>query len=297
MLVTAVNDRVERDRDVRRPAGNGDTCGVPTTGRSRLTAQQVAELDPYQFMAELGKKVIHPGGRRSTEELLRFAQIDGAHRVLDVGCGVGTTAIEIAERFGCDVTAVDLDEAMLAKAREAVARRDLAAQVTVQAGDIHALPFDDESFDVVIVEAVTMFVDRTRAAAEVVRVCRRGGRVLDHEFIWRKSPTPSVRRIFTGEVCPGIDFKNANDWTELYGRAGLIDLQATTGPFVMMTPGGFVRDEGLAGTIRFGARALSRTAYLRKMAWLIPRMIRAMPYLGYVVVSGTREGAVTALPQ
>ena len=273
-----------------RPPGSGDdTWRVSTGSGTRLTSQQIAELDPYQFMAELGKRVIHPGGRRSTEELLALAQMRGGQRVLDVGCGVGTTAVDIAERFGCEVAAVDIDEAMVAKARETVARRGLDGGVVVRRGDIQALEFDEESFDVVIVEAVTMFVDRFRAASEVLRVCRRGGRVLDHEFIWRKSPTPSVRRIFTGEVCPGIDFDSARDWEQLYRRAGLVDLKSTTGPFAMMTPAGFVRDEGLGGSLRFTARAMSRAAYVRKMAWLMPRMLRAMPYLGYVVVGGTRE--------
>jgi hypothetical protein len=55
-----------------------------------------------------------------------------------------------------------------------------------------------------------------------------------------------------------------------------------------MTPAGFLRDEGLAGTARFVARSVSRPAYIQKMASLMPRMLRAMPYLGYVVVGGTR---------
>lgn len=112
--------------------------------------------------------------------------------------------------------------------------------------------------------------------------------MVDHEFIWRKPPSTSARCIFTGEVCPGIDFDSARDWEELYRRAGLTDLKSTTGPFAMMTPAGFLRDEGLGGAVRFAARAVSRAAYIRKMVWLAPRMIRAMPYLGYVVVTGTR---------
>ncbi len=89
-------------------------------------------------------------------------------------------------------------------------------------------------------------------------------------------------------VCPGIDFDTEADWTGLYREAGLDDLRTTTGPFAMMTPAGFLRDEGLAGSARFIGRVLSRPAYVRKMAWLMPRMLRAMPYLGYVVVGGTR---------
>ena len=40
---------------------------------THLTATEVAQLDPYAFLALLGKRVIHPGGRRSSEELFRRA--------------------------------------------------------------------------------------------------------------------------------------------------------------------------------------------------------------------------------
>jgi hypothetical protein len=106
---------------------------------------------------------------------------------------------------------------------------------------------------------------------------------MDHRFA-----ELGPRELFMGKVCPGIDFDTEQDWTGLYRAAGLQDLHTTTGPFAMMTPTGFLRDEGLAGTARFMCRAISRPAYIRKMAWLMPRMLRAMPYLGYVVMGGTR---------
>ena len=133
-----------------------------------------------------------------------------------------------------------------------------------------------------------MFVHRRRAASEVVRVCRHGGRVIDHEFIWRKPPPAGARDLSMVKVCPGIDFDTEADWTRLYTEAGITDLQTTTGPFAMMTPAGFLRDEGIIGTARFMARSVSRPVYIEKMAWLMPRMLRAMPYLGYIVVGGTR---------
>jgi len=54
--------------------------------KSRLTAAEVEALDPYALMAVLGKRVIHPGGRSSTEELLACADFQAGQRVLDVGC-------------------------------------------------------------------------------------------------------------------------------------------------------------------------------------------------------------------
>jgi SAM-dependent methyltransferase len=156
--------------------------------------------------------------------------------VLDAGCGIGTTAAQIARRFDCQVVALDINEANLNRARCTVEQIGVDDRVAVRRGDIEQLEFDDERFDVVLVEAVTMFVDRKRAAAEVARVCRRGGRVVDHEFIWRKPPPPGPRDLFMGRVCPGIDFDTEADWIGLYREAGLDDLRTTTGPFAMMTP-------------------------------------------------------------
>ncbi|MGH7458135.1 MAG: class I SAM-dependent methyltransferase [Longimicrobiaceae bacterium] len=254
-----------------------------------LLDREVERIDPYAFMALLGKKVIHPGGRRSTAEMFGLAGFERGQRVLDVGAGVGTTAIDIAREFGCHVTAVDIDPLMLTRAAANVRAARLTSEVTIASGDIQALDFSDAAFDRVVVEAVTMFVDRPRAASEVVRVCRPGGRVLEHEFIYRKPPTDEVRRIFEGEVCPGIRFDTAEDWLDLYRTAGLDALQVTTGPFEMMTARGMLRDEGLSSLMSMMARMFSRTAYLRKMAWLMPRMRRVSSSLGYVVLVGTKR--------
>ncbi len=133
-----------------------------------------------------------------------------------------------------------------------------------------------------------MFVDRLQAARELVRVCKPGGRVLATEFYWRKPPTPEARHLFLGEVCPGLQFDSLEDWVQLYTAAGLSDVQVETGPFNMMTPAGFLHDEGLINSVAVMGRVMSRLIYARKMAWLMPRLARAVPYLGFILVSGTR---------
>ena len=60
-----------------------------------LSDDEVAQLDPYAFFAVLGKRVIHPGGRPATERLIQRAAFAPGQRVLDVGCGVGTTQSQL----------------------------------------------------------------------------------------------------------------------------------------------------------------------------------------------------------
>lgn len=248
----------------------------------------IKSLDPYAFLAVLGKRVIHPGGRRSTEELFRLADTQPGQRALDVGCGVGTTAIELARRFGADVTAVDISSMMLERALANVRRAGIGERVHVGRGDILALEFADDSFDRVIAEAVTMFVDRPSAAAELVRVCRPGGRVLATEFLWRKPPTDAARELLLGQLCPGMQFDNLDGWLQIYAKAGLADIEVRSGPFELMTARGFIKDEGLVNAAACMARGLAKPARVRKMAWMMPRLRMAVPYLGYVLVAGVK---------
>ena len=245
-------------------------------------------MDPYTFFAYLGKRVIHPGGRRATNELIEMGDFSPGQRVLDVGCGVGTTAIHLAHQFGVEVTAVDISRLMLERAEVNVRRSGVRGRVQVKAGDILHLDFPDSSFDRVVAEAVTMFVDRDRAARELVRVVRPGGLVLATEFHWRKPPTPAAREAFLGQLCPGMLFDTKEDWLRIYGDAGLRDIEVRSGPFEMMTVRGFLGDEGLGGAASFMMHGLARPERVKKLAYVVPRVARAVPYLGYIAVAGRR---------
>ena len=95
-------------------------------------------------------------------------------RVLDVGCGTGVFAREAATRVGPSgkVVGLDLNESMLA-----VARR-LRPEIEWHQGDAMALPFEDDSFDVVGSQFMLMFVpDRVGVIKEMWRVLAPGGRL------------------------------------------------------------------------------------------------------------------------
>ncbi len=89
-------------------------------------------------------------------------------------------------------------------------------------------------------------------------------------------------------MCPGLEFDTVEDWVQIYEAAGLGAIETETGPFEMMTPRGFLADEGVARSMAIMGRVAIRPAHIRKMAWLVPRMARAVPYLGYIVVAATK---------
>lgn len=106
-------------------------------------------------------------------------------RVLEVGCGTGNVWRQNAARMPADVALVlsDLSPGMLAETRARLAGLPLAPEL--RAADAQALPFADESFDLVVANHMLYHVpDRARALAEVRRVLRRGGRLVAGTNHW-----------------------------------------------------------------------------------------------------------------
>jgi SAM-dependent methyltransferase len=254
---------------------------------STRTDDEIAAIEPYVFFAMLGKRVVHPGGRPSTAEIYRMGHFEAEQRVLEVGCGLGATAIDLARRFGCHVTAIDIDPFMVEHAREAVREAGLEALVTVEQADAQRLPYADESFDRVVIEAVTQFLDHIAVAREMVRVCRHGGRVIDHEFAWRRTPPDETRASVEVDLCPS-SIRSNEGWVALYEQFGLKDVEVTTGTPSMLSPFGLVRDEGFAGSMRFVRNVFSRGANRKKTFLVMKQLGKAMPYLGWIVVAGVR---------
>jgi SAM-dependent methyltransferase len=110
------------------------------------------------------------------ELFLPRLRIERGMTVLDVACGAGQIGIPAA-RAGATVTGVDIAANSIATARSRAAAEGLAARF--EEGDAEDLRFDEASFDVVCSLFGAMFAPRPeRVAAELVRVCKPGGRIV-----------------------------------------------------------------------------------------------------------------------
>ncbi|MGZ3553410.1 MAG: class I SAM-dependent methyltransferase [Vulcanimicrobiaceae bacterium] len=109
------------------------------------------------------------------EELCEALDIRSNANVLDVAAGNGNVSLAAARRW-CDVVATDYVPALLDRARERAAAERLS--IEFREADAEALPFSDGSFDVVVSTFGVMFTpDQERAAAELIRVCKHGGKI------------------------------------------------------------------------------------------------------------------------
>ena len=109
------------------------------------------------------------------EQLAEACDLRCDERVLDVAAGTGNATLAAARRGG-RVTSTDYVASLLDRGAErAKAER---FDVSFQVADVEALPFADASFDAVLSTFGVMFApDHAKAASEMVRVCRPGGRI------------------------------------------------------------------------------------------------------------------------
>lgn len=109
------------------------------------------------------------------EQLCEAIDLRAGSKVLDVAAGNGNATLAAARRW-CDVTSTDYVPALLKRGRE----RAVAEHLTVEfrEADAEALPFANASYDVVLSTFGVMFTpDQDKAASELARVCRSGGKI------------------------------------------------------------------------------------------------------------------------
>ncbi len=109
------------------------------------------------------------------ESLCEALDLRSGEKVLDIAAGNGNATLAAARRWA-DVTSTDYVPELLERGRERAMANGLA--VDFQQADAEALPFRDGSFDVVVSTFGVMFTpDQDKAAKEMLRVCRPGGRI------------------------------------------------------------------------------------------------------------------------
>lgn len=109
------------------------------------------------------------------ETLCEALDLRAGQKVLDVAAGNGNVTLAAARRW-CEVVSTDYVPALLERGRERAAAERLA--IEFREADAEALPFADASFDAVVSTFGVMFTaDQDKAAAELVRVCKPGGKI------------------------------------------------------------------------------------------------------------------------
>ena len=153
-----------------------------------------------RFGAEYGQKLSTRGFRRG--------------RILDVGCGSGAMNLVLAQRFpDSEIAGIDLSEPLLRLAREGAEAANLGERVRFERANVHEMPYDEDSFDVVInTNLVHLVEDPIRMLDEMERVLVPGG------FLFIADLRRSWLGLFEREIQSALTLPEAK---ELFSRSRL----------------------------------------------------------------------------
>ncbi len=190
------------------PAGGAEAW---TPAAPRVVKACCADLWAHPGVRLLAGEALRPGGLGLTERGLARARLSPGDRVLDVGCGPGST-LGLLRRRGLRAVGVDLSPALAAEA---------AGAAPAAVADAERLPFRSGSFRGVLMECVLSAVpDKAAALAEAARVLRPGGALVLSD-VTRSGPLPEPLRSLAGWVACAAGALPARAYAEALAAAGL----------------------------------------------------------------------------
>src|SRR5215831_15357238 len=151
-----------------------------TTGFQKVDNAQTDFL--VDFLADANQ---FPSVQECLKEQLSWLEIEQGGHILDIGCGIGDQAFEMAKRVGNSgkVIGTDLSETMIQVSKQRHSASGL--QLTFEIADASEQPFPDKTFDRIRIERVLMYIhDLNKAFKEYYRLLRPGGKLLVFDFDW-----------------------------------------------------------------------------------------------------------------
>jgi SAM-dependent methyltransferase len=161
----------------------------------------------------------HPGGAALTSQLIQALSVGPGDTVVDVGCGPGASAAQLARERGCEVIGIDL------------VAPDAAPDPLVRfvQGDAEALPLDDASVDGALCEcALCTFPDKPTAVRELARVLRPRARVAIADVTAQPAKLPDALRSLDAWVACIGDARPLDELTQLL-RDAAFELEQVQG--------------------------------------------------------------------
>lgn len=172
----------------------------------------------------LGDNAMVAASERLTAMMIDKIAVSQGQRVLDVGCGTGQPAAELARARDVDVVGITISSEQVATAAELGRTSGLSDRLSFQLTDVTELPFDADSFDAAwLFESLPHIDDRLGALEQVARVVKPGGRIALTDFVQiapmsgqeREAATHLMESFHLGGFC------SLEQYPELIRAAGL----------------------------------------------------------------------------
>ena len=179
-----------------------------------------AELYELPIVEYLLGQSFHPGGAKLTRQLASASLVSPQSRVLDVACGIGSSARIIATDFGATVTGCDYSAINIKRATAASDDAGLSDKTQFLRASAEDLPFAAKSFDVSLCEcSLCLFENMSSALRQIRRVLKPGGRIGISDFFLNE-PVPASLDGLLGQVLCVSGAPSADGYRKALSQAG-----------------------------------------------------------------------------
>ncbi|MDR7316508.1 class I SAM-dependent methyltransferase [Brevibacillus nitrificans] len=152
-----------------------------------------------------------PGNNASTRKAFQLLKgLPSQPQILDVGCGPGMQTLELASLAGGTITAVDRHEPFLQQLNQKKAELGLTDKIKTVQGDMFALPFAEQSMDLIWSEGAIYIIGFERGLREWRKLLRPNGYMVVSELTWLTEERPERIEAFWMEHYPAIQRAEAN---------------------------------------------------------------------------------------
>lgn len=245
------------------------------------------------FLTQLSNSYLHIGGKKGTDWLLKHVELNSQSNVLVVACNQGATMLQIAQTYGCSVIGIDNNQSIVNQANKQFKKHHLDHLLMAQLGNAIHLPFENNTFDVIINESMLTMVpniNKQLILKEYTRLLKPKGKLLTHD-IYLTSSNESINREMTQRLRHAINLSvsplNELEWVTLLEDFDFI-VEYSTGKITLSSFKELLKDEGLLGTLNIiqnGLKKENRVDFLK----MIKFFNLNQQHLGYIVISSAKQ--------
>lgn len=212
------------------------------------------------FLRRLGKKRLRPGGKEATDFLIEKLKLNENTKLLEVACNNGLNLSILAKQNPeAKFYGIDLDAKLIEEANEKFKKEGIK-NVEVKKANAIKLPYEDETFDYIINEAMlTMLPDVTKEKAlkEYMRVLKKGGLVLTHDVAIITHENEVKKKLSEG-ININVSPMTIANWKKLFEKCGYEFSSEKHGKLTLMTPKGMLKDEGFFNMLKIVFNGLKK---------------------------------------
>jgi ubiquinone/menaquinone biosynthesis C-methylase UbiE len=254
---------------------------------------KTGKMPGHWVLARLGKRVLRPGGMQLTRCMLEALRIQHMDEVVEFAPGMGVTAQLTLKSNPASYTAVERDEAA-AKLVNGFLKGERQRCVVGSASDTG---LSDQCATVVYGEAMlTMQTEemKRQIVREAYRLLKSGGRYGIHEMCLMSDSLDEktkreTERALTGVVHHGVRPLAVSEWRSLLESEGFEVQSVDMASMSLLEPGRLIRDEGLAGALRFVWNLLRDSEARRRVLEMRSVFRRHRKQLGAVAITGSKR--------